>query len=266
MDKRIKQHIPITGINSDKASSPNARIGNPTHIQLEVYYDLGGINCFSGQPIARGYYISALPVEMADRGNGVISIGFVAGRGVKSLLMEVNRKTDKQLGMACTLAADAAPRFLEWCNREYGIVCEMPDEFFPDAVKLPVSKTAPKIKSREAAPAAPVKPIRGMKLLTAEIIRKLEKHPFGSQDGKGDDAKVLVKFFGGGSYTFLVTEGHRLENGDWEFFGKATMGYEWEWGYVLLSQLEAMKFPPFGLGIERDMYLESHATVGKLAA
>ena len=105
-----------------------------------------------------------------------------------------------------------------------------------------------------------------MKLLTQEIIRKLEKHPFGSQEGKLDDAEVLVKFFGGGACTWLVTEGEQQEDGDWEFFGKVTLGYEWEWGYFRLSELEKMKFPPFGLGVERDMYLGGKHTVGQLAA
>ena len=36
-----------------------------------------------------------------------------------------------------------------------------------------------------------------MKLITKEIERRLEKHPFGSQDGEGKGAQVLVKFFGG---------------------------------------------------------------------
>ncbi|MBQ2955112.1 MAG: DUF2958 domain-containing protein [Clostridia bacterium] len=105
-----------------------------------------------------------------------------------------------------------------------------------------------------------------MKLLTAEVIRKLEKHPFGSQASKGDNAQVLVKFFGGSSYTFLVTEGQRMKNGDWHLYGKATTGFDWEWGYAFLSEIENLKFPPFGLGVERDMYLDSHATVGKLSA
>ena len=104
-----------------------------------------------------------------------------------------------------------------------------------------------------------------MKLLTAEVIRKLEKHPFGSQEGKDDNAQILVKFFGGGAYTFLVTEAEKQENGDWLLFGKATHGFGWEWGYTLLSEIEKMKFPPFGLGVERDMYLAAGATVGDLA-
>ena len=49
-------------------------------------------------------------------------------------------------------------------------------------------------------------------------------------------------------------------------FGKATQGFGWEWGYTLLSQLEGMKFPPFGLGVERDLYLGRNATVAEMAA
>lgn len=94
-----------------------------------------------------------------------------------------------------------------------------------------------------------------MKLLTAKVIRQLEKYPFGSQESEGNDAKVLVKFFGGSSYTFLVTEAERLPNGDWHLFGKATFGYEWEWGYALLSEIASIRFPPFGLPVERDLYL-----------
>ena len=100
-----------------------------------------------------------------------------------------------------------------------------------------------------------------MKLLTAGIIRRLEKHPFGSQDGLGDNAIVLVKFFGGSSYTFLVTEAEHLPDGDWHLYGKATFGFDWEWGDALLSEIAAMRFPPFGLPAERDMYLSPYAKV-----
>lgn len=31
------------------------------------------------------------------------------------------------------------------------------------------------------------------------------------------------------------------------------MVFEWEWGYVMLSELENLKLP-FGLTIERDLY------------
>jgi hypothetical protein len=105
-----------------------------------------------------------------------------------------------------------------------------------------------------------------MKLLTADIIRKLQAHPLGSQDGKGDEAEVLVKFLGGGACTWLITEGEQMENGDWMLFGKVTLGYEWEWGTVMLSELESLKFPPLGLGVERDKFVVPKTTVGALSA
>ena len=100
-----------------------------------------------------------------------------------------------------------------------------------------------------------------MKLLTSEIIKRLEKHPFGSQDGKFEDAEVLVKFFGGAACTWLVLEGERQEDGDWLFYGLATLGYGYEYGYFELSELQNLRFPPLGLPIERDLYLDKHAKV-----
>lgn len=100
-----------------------------------------------------------------------------------------------------------------------------------------------------------------MKLLTKKIENELIAHPIGSTDGQGKNAKVIVKFFGGSSCTWLVTEGEKLENGDWQFFGMCHIT-NWEWGYFLLSQLKELKFPPFGLPIERDLY--SHGSVKEL--
>ena len=102
-----------------------------------------------------------------------------------------------------------------------------------------------------------------MKLMTKEIEKKLKKYPYGSQDGKGRSAKVLVKYFNPcGAGTWLVTEADQLENGDWMFFGYCTLGYGWEWGSFLLSELESVKLP-YGLKIERDLYT-SLTTVGEM--
>lgn len=101
-----------------------------------------------------------------------------------------------------------------------------------------------------------------MQLMTKEIEDALKKHPIYSQDGKGEKAKVIVKYFGGSAATWLITEGEPLPRGDWEFFGFCTLGLPdpfrpgkliWEWGYVTLKQLQEMRFPPFGLGVERDL-------------
>lgn len=91
-----------------------------------------------------------------------------------------------------------------------------------------------------------------MNLLTDEIISKFETHPFGSQEGKGMEAEVLVKYFNPcGVGTWLITEAER-EGDDWRLFGYCYMS-EWEWGYLMLSDLESVQFP-YGLTIEREIY------------
>jgi len=103
-----------------------------------------------------------------------------------------------------------------------------------------------------------------MKLLTKEIERKLEAYPYRSQDGKGLDAKVIVKFFNPmGSGTWLITEGEKQTYGDWLLYGYCNI-FQWEWGSVMLSELESVCLP-FGLGIERDLYCDPNATVRELA-
>ena len=91
-----------------------------------------------------------------------------------------------------------------------------------------------------------------MKLLTNEIVSKFENHPVGSQDGKGLDAEVLVKYFNPcGAGTWLITGAER-DGDDWRLFGYCHI-FEWEWGYLMLSELKSLRLP-FGLTIERDIY------------
>ena len=93
-----------------------------------------------------------------------------------------------------------------------------------------------------------------MMLMTKELEKVFEKYPIGSQDGKGMDAEVVVKYFNPcGVGTWLITEGEKQENGDWLFFGYCHL-FEWEWGYVTLSELESVRLP-FGLSIERELYV-----------
>lgn len=103
-----------------------------------------------------------------------------------------------------------------------------------------------------------------MKLLTREIEKKFERHPFGSQEGKMADAVVLVKYFNPvGAGTWLITEAEKQEDGDWMLFGYCHI-FEWEWGYVMLSELQRQRLP-FGLTIERDLYIGNNATVSELS-
>ena len=101
-----------------------------------------------------------------------------------------------------------------------------------------------------------------MNLINEEIIKRFKEYPLYSQDGKGMDSIVLVKYFNPvGAGTFLITEAEE-QNGDWLLFGYCHI-WCWEWGYVLLSDLENLKLP-FGLTIERDLYISKSATVKDL--
>ena len=87
-------------------------------------------------------------------------------------------------------------------------------------------------------------------LMTGNLESEFAKYPLYSQDGKGENAQVVVKYFYAlGSATWLITEGEKQDDGDWLFFGYCTIdGILWEWGYVTLRELESVPF------IERDLY------------
>jgi hypothetical protein len=77
-----------------------------------------------------------------------------------------------------------------------------------------------------------------------------------SQESKGMDAIIHVKFFGGGRWTWYATE----FDGEDTFFGYTVSGLGSdcdELGYFSLSELMTLRFPPFGLPIERDRHFKS---------
>ena len=96
-----------------------------------------------------------------------------------------------------------------------------------------------------------------MKLMTKEVEKKFEQYPLGSQDGKGEDAEIIVKFFNPfGAGTWLITEGEKQEDGNWLLFGYCQI-FEREWGYVALNELQDIGY------IERDLYLDEGITVAE---
>ena len=91
-----------------------------------------------------------------------------------------------------------------------------------------------------------------MKLMTKAIEAKMP--PLYANEEKGtEDTPVIVKFFDAfGSWSWYATEGDKLDNGDWEFFGWVNGTYP-ELGYFMLSELESLKMGP-APRIERDKY------------
>lgn len=105
-----------------------------------------------------------------------------------------------------------------------------------------------------------------MELWNKELENKAKDFSLHSQDGKGKRAQVLVKYFNPyGAGTWLITEAEKQENGDWLLFGYCHI-FEWEWGYVLLSEIQNTKVNVFGckFGLERDLYISDDATVADL--
>ena len=99
-----------------------------------------------------------------------------------------------------------------------------------------------------------------MKLWTKEIENAAKKVPLYCDDGKPyATRKVLVKFFYPfGAATWYITEVDPIEVETMDgkktryLYGYVTLdGVNYEWGPVLLSELEEFK-GHFGLGIERD--------------
>ncbi len=88
-----------------------------------------------------------------------------------------------------------------------------------------------------------------MKLLPAKLRSQMP--PLYSQE-KNENPTVRAKFFCPWSnWTWFVTEGS-ADEGDFRFFGYV-IGFEEEWGYFVLSELETVRGPG-GLTIERDLY------------
>jgi len=89
--------------------------------------------------------------------------------------------------------------------------------------------------------------------MTKELESLFRK--YGSQDGSKDPV-VVAKFFNpSGSGTWYATEYYPEER---LFFGFVSIfgDHNDEWGYFSLDELESVRVPPFGLGIERDHWFE----------
>jgi hypothetical protein len=92
-----------------------------------------------------------------------------------------------------------------------------------------------------------------MKLITAEIQKKLEKN-YQNYENTGEIGNVVLKFFGGSNCTWLITDID--PNGD-TMHELCDIGHGFcEFGTVSLSELKALRFPPFGLPVERDRFFQ----------
>ena len=89
-----------------------------------------------------------------------------------------------------------------------------------------------------------------MKLLTADLRAKIP--PLYSQEHVKLDEKIVHTkfFFPAGNWTWYITEGEQ-DGDDFRMFG-FVIGFEKEWGYISLNELESINVK--GLTVERDLY------------
>lgn len=99
-----------------------------------------------------------------------------------------------------------------------------------------------------------------MKLMTKTLLNQIPEL-YSSETVPLKDKKIYAKYFGG-PFTWYVAE-KEVNGDDITFFGyvyNAATPLFSEWGYFTLKQLEAVKLPPFGLGIERDLHFKPKLT------
>lgn len=91
-----------------------------------------------------------------------------------------------------------------------------------------------------------------MKLITKSLEKKL---PRLRETENQTDPMIIIKLFGGSSFTWYLTE---YEPDTKMAFGYVDLGDpdNAELGYFSITELESLRFPPFGLGVERDLWFD----------
>ena len=103
-----------------------------------------------------------------------------------------------------------------------------------------------------------------MKIMTAAQEKKMiENFKQAMETGDGTKLKPVIKLFGGGACTWLLSE---YEPEIRRFFGLCDLGMGFpELGYVSRDELEAIRFPPYNLPIERDLHITFDKTMCEYA-
>lgn len=92
-------------------------------LDVEIRYELGGMNYFFGKPEQRGYYFSVSPYKYVDHG-GYSSREFTVGangHGVKACILPCERRSKKRFQTACAMYDELFETFLAKWLAENGI-------------------------------------------------------------------------------------------------------------------------------------------------
>lgn len=94
-----------------------------TKLKIELYYNLGGYNCFTHKEEPRGYYVSVSPVEHSSIG-GVMMESYAAYSGVKRCVKPVSRKSAKAEKDAEQIAPEIIRDLITYVCNKNGFIIE----------------------------------------------------------------------------------------------------------------------------------------------
>lgn len=88
------------------------------HLKVQIDYEKGGMNYFSGRESKRGYYIYVQPVRIEKLDGRIIVEQSIMFNGGKKLLFEVARQSQKAYEKACAMLEDNQD-FIDRMNEKY---------------------------------------------------------------------------------------------------------------------------------------------------
>ena len=87
-------------------------------LKVTLTYQKGGYNHFHGTEEKRGYYVGIQPIEIQRMDNGVQIESFMMFSGVKRLVHEVKRQSDKGYNEALAKSEGVEKELIEYiCNK-----------------------------------------------------------------------------------------------------------------------------------------------------
>ena len=94
---------------------------NVNFLKVETYYSLGGMNYFYSKNESRGYYLSATPVERGTSSSGLSYESYIGFSGIKKLVKEVSRKSEKAAREADEKAKEYERDLINYILNENGL-------------------------------------------------------------------------------------------------------------------------------------------------
>lgn len=95
------------------------------NLKVELYYHKGGYNYFTYKNEKRGYYLSISPVYRRESTPGITLESYCAFSGIKVLLLEVQRKSNKAEAEAEAICQAEKQKYIDYIIEKYDLTLEV---------------------------------------------------------------------------------------------------------------------------------------------